>query len=180
MRPVFVFKGKDWLWALGLPIYILIGTARHELSHAFAATLEGAHVESIHLIPTLTPNNGVLWGYVNWTGTTTWVTLAAPYFCDLATFLLGLWIFSSRITMPHWIRVQVLAIGVLSPAINSLYNYQAVWYNPSADVSRVVTAIPPVWVGAWIVLSLVVYCAGILALVKSHTNRRLKHTIHHK
>jgi hypothetical protein len=174
MRPVFAFEGKDWLWALGLPIYILIGTARHELAHAFAATLEGAHVESIHLIPTLTPNNGVLWGYVNWTGTTTWITLAAPYFCDLATFLLGLWIFSLRITMPRWIRVQVFAIGVLSPAINSLYNYQAVWYNPLADVSRVMTTIPPVWVGAWIVLSLAVYCAGILALVRSHTNRRLE------
>ena len=166
--PIFAFKGNDWLWAFGLPIYILIGTARHELSHALAATLEGAHVESIHLLPTLTSNRGVLWGYVNWTGTTTWISLAAPYFCDVVTFLLGCWIFRSRITMPHWIRVQVFAIGVFSPAINSVYNYQALWHNPLADVSRIVTMIPPVWAGVWIVLSLALYCVGIGKLVKQH------------
>ena len=168
-RPRFVFKGRDWLWALGLPIYILIGTARHELSHAFAATLEGAHVESIHLIPSLPPHRGVLWGYVNWSGTTTWLSLAAPYFCDLLTFLLGVWIFRSRITMPRWVRIQVFVIGVLSPAINSLFNYQAGLYNPSADVARVVKSVPLVWVGAWVVGSLALYGVGIFSLVKSHT-----------
>ena len=129
-------------------------------------------MESIHLLPTLTSNRGVLWGYVNWTGTTTWISLAAPYFCDIVTFLLGCWIFRSRITMPHWIRVQVFAIGVVSPAVNSLYNYQALWHNPSADVPRVMTMIPPVWVGAWIVLSLVMCCIGIVALLRSHTRQR--------
>jgi hypothetical protein len=153
----------------GLPIYILIGTARHELSHAFAATLEGAQVQSIHLIPSLTPHYGVLWGYVNWTGTTTWLSLAAPYFCDLLTFLLGTWIFRSRITMPHWLRVQVFVIGVLSPAINSLYNYTAALYNPTADVARVEATVPHGWVAAWVVVSLAVYWVSIFFLVKSHT-----------
>jgi hypothetical protein len=167
--PVFAFRGRDWLWTIGLPIYILIGTARHELAHAFAATLEGARVQGIHLIPSLTPHHGVLWGYVNWTGTTTWLSLAAPYFCDLLTFLLGAWIFCSRITMPRWIRVQVFVIGVLSPAINSLFNYAAALYNPTADVARVVTTVPFGWVVAWVVVSLAVYWVSIFFLVKSHT-----------
>jgi hypothetical protein len=165
------FNTKDWLWVLGLPIYILIGTARHEFSHALAATLEGAHVEKIRLIPTLKPGNHVLWGYVNWTGTTTWISLAAPYFCDLATFLLGLWILNSRLRMPHWLSVQVFVIGVLSPAINSLYNYLAVLRNPSADVARILTVISPVWVAAWMVLSLSLYGVGILAVVRPHATR---------
>jgi len=161
------FRGKDWLWGLGLPVYILIGTARHELSHALAATLEGAHVTRIHLLPSLTADRHLLWGYVNWTGTATWLSLAAPYFCDVATFLLGLWLFRWKIRMPHWIRVQVFVIGVLSPAINSLYNYLGVWRNASADVPRVMTMISPVWVEVWMVLSLTLYGVGILAAIRS-------------
>ena len=167
--PVFAFRRRDWLWFWALPIYILIGTARHELSHAFAATLEGARVQSIHLIPSLAPHHGVLWGYVNWTGTTTWLSLAAPYFCDLLTFLLGIWIFRSRVTMPRWVRVQVFVVGVLSPAINSLFNYAAALYNPTADIARVATTVPRAWVIAWVVVSLAIYWVSIFFLVKSHT-----------
>jgi hypothetical protein len=172
--PAFVFTRKDWLWILGLPVYVLIGTARHELSHALAAMLEGAHVEKIHLIPSLAPDRGLLWGYVNWSGATTWIPLAAPYFCDLLTFLLGTWLFCARITMPRWLRIQIFVIGVVSPAVDSSFNYLGLLHNHLSDAARVAAAVPHFWVVAWVTLSLAVYGVGIFSLVRSHTNRGVK------
>jgi hypothetical protein len=37
-------KRKDLLWALAYPVYQIIGTLRHEGSHALAAMAEGAKV----------------------------------------------------------------------------------------------------------------------------------------
>ena len=166
--PVIAFKRKDLLWLLALPFYMLIGTTRHEFSHALTAMLEGARLVRIQLLPAISPEGGVLWGYAEWKGATTWLALAAPYFCDVLTFLLGFFFLRWTTKLPRWVRLQVFVVLVLSPAIDSLYNYLAISHHSSADVPRLATMIPHFWIGVWIVMSLAVYCLGIFALLKRH------------
>ena len=83
-------KKTDLCWLLGWPIYQLVGTARHELSHALVAALQGARITKIEILPSFQPH-GFLWGYVEWTGGhTNALVTAAPYLCDFAMFLVFL------------------------------------------------------------------------------------------
>ena len=70
------------LWILAYPLYQLIGTFRHEASHAVVAVMQGARITEF----VIWPAQGY-WGHVNWEGTTTIAATAAPYICDLLTFL---------------------------------------------------------------------------------------------
>ncbi|NIN63998.1 MAG: hypothetical protein GTO63_04630, partial [Anaerolineae bacterium] len=54
---------KDLVWLLATPLYILIGTLRHELSHAIVALLLGAQIERLVFWPTWS-ETGFRWGYV--------------------------------------------------------------------------------------------------------------------
>ena len=81
------FQKSDLLWLLAYPFYQIIGTARHEASHAFVALVEGAKIEQFVILPSIVEGHFV-WGYVLWSGSTDWVALAAPYLCDLLTYLL--------------------------------------------------------------------------------------------
>ena len=74
------------------------------------------------------------WGYVRLDGGHVgWLMSAAPYVCDLLTFVIG-YIWSFRIP-PHrrWLFVNVFVIAVLSPLIDSVTNYLGVFY-PGGDV----------------------------------------------
>ena len=63
-----MFKLVDLLWIAAAPLYLLIGTARHEGSHALVALMEGAKVAKFVFWPT---ERG--WGYVLFPpGSVTW------------------------------------------------------------------------------------------------------------
>src|ERR1700730_3496770 len=81
------FQKSDFLWLFAYPLYQGIGTARHEGSHALVALIEGAKIEQLVVLPS-TVGGQFLWGYASWSGPTDWVPLAAPYLCDLLTYLL--------------------------------------------------------------------------------------------
>jgi len=116
------FHRRDLLWILAYPLYQLIGTVRHESSHALAAVLQGASIDQFVFWPTLT-GSGMRWGFVSWSGPTNWVALAAPYLCDLTTFVLFYLICTRLRFRRHWVWVNLVAIGLISPLVNSAYNY---------------------------------------------------------
>jgi hypothetical protein len=120
----------------------------------------------------LDPKAGLIWGSVRWSGSTTWLSLAAPYFCDLLTFLSGYCLLRARMGVPRWVQVQIFVVCLISPIINSLYNYQGIWHNPRSDVARVAAAISWPWVTGWFLLSLTTYALGIYILLRQAKNMR--------
>jgi hypothetical protein len=153
-------KKKDFLWLLLYPVYQTIGTMRHEGSHALAAMAEGAKVTKFVFWPSF-QNGKLFWGYVDWNGSTTWFTIAAPYFCDLLTFFVALLIILEVKPKPRWLWFNILIIGMLSPLVNSAYNYfRAVPGSPN-DVGYLLSSLDPTAVHLYFVLTLLFYAWGI-------------------
>lgn len=137
-------KKTDALWVLALPIYQFIGTARHEFSHALAAMLQGADITEIRLLPSIHPTTGLLWGYVRWTGgSPDWITGSAPYLCDLIFIAIFYLLCTQVHRMPRWLWLNCFIIGIVSPLINLVYNYQKVFTKGFGDVNALVLRFPP-------------------------------------
>src|SRR5262249_16663660 len=85
-QPVWRMRLLNLWWLAGYPISQTIGPIRHEGSHALLATVEGADVTTFVVYPQ-TDLGRFTWGYTEWTGSTSWVTTAAPYLCDLLWFV---------------------------------------------------------------------------------------------
>src|SRR4051812_23211718 len=107
----YKMKKSDAWWLLAYPIYQFIGTSRHEFSHAAAAIWQGAHITGVKLLPSVHPTMGFLWGYVNFKGGhPDWVTISAPYFCDLLTFACFGFLCIHFRRMPHWLWLNVFVL----------------------------------------------------------------------
>jgi hypothetical protein len=153
------FRKSDLLWILAYPLYQLIGTFRHEASHALVAALQGASIEEFVFWPTWT-GSGVRWGYVNWSGPTSWVSLAAPYLCDLATFALFYLICTRFRFRRHWVWVNLVAIGQISPLVNSGYNYLN-GLRGGGDVARLLQTLGGPMVHGYLAATLAGYVVGL-------------------
>ena len=157
-----MFKLVDLLWIAASPLYLVIGTARHEGSHALVALMEGAKVAKFVFWPT---EHG--WGYVVFSGPVSWLTGAAPYFCDLATFLLFLWpclVLSGR---RRGLWINCLAVGLISPVVNSIYNYSD-GLRGVGDVGRVLGVVPSWTVHTYFATMFVAFAVGFaLVLTRS-------------
>jgi len=112
-------KKGDLLWILAYPLYQLIGTFRHEASHALVAMAQGNVITEFVFWPT-----SGYWGRVAWDGPATVATMAAPYICDLLTFLIFFLVCMTVISRKRWLWVNGVAVGIISPLVNSFYNYQ--------------------------------------------------------
>lgn len=154
----------DLLWLLAYPIYQLIGSLRHEASHAAAAILQGAAIEELVFWPTQT-DAGFRWGYVTWSGDVSWFATAAPYLCDLATFVLFFVICTRVRFRRHWVWVNLVAIGLISPLVNSAYNYVN-GIRGVGDVTRLLGTLPDQVVHAYFVITLLAYVGGIVFALK--------------
>ena len=148
-------KKKDFLWALAYPVYQIIGTIRHEGSHALAAMAEGADIKKFVFWPT-----SGYFGYVSWEGSTTWFAIAAPYFSDLITFFVAFLIVLIAKPKPRGLWLNILLIGMLSPFINSLHNYR-IGLAGSGDVSRLLGSLEPLAVHLFFIITLLLYLWGI-------------------
>jgi hypothetical protein len=153
-------KKKDLLWLLAYPVYQTIGTFRHEGSHALAAMAEGAEVTKFAFWPNFDLGK-FQWGYVNWHGFTTWFTIAAPYFCDLLTFFIAILIILEVKPRRRWLWFNILIIGMLSPFINSAYNYFGGVAGGYNDIGRLLCDLNPVAVHLYFTLTLLFYAWGI-------------------
>ncbi|MEA3310057.1 MAG: M50 family metallopeptidase [Chloroflexota bacterium] len=149
-------RRKDWWWLLVYPLYQLLGTLRHEASHALVAWRQGFQVTAFVFWPT----RGY-WGYVAWDGPLTVATLAAPYVCDLLTFLLFLAVCMRIRFRRRWLWLNVSILGLVSPLVNSFYNY---WrgLRCANDVGRLLQRVPPQLVHGYFGLTLGLYCVGIV------------------
>jgi hypothetical protein len=159
---------KDLLWLLAYPLYQLIGTFRHEASHALAAVLQGATVQEFVFWPTST-GSGFRWGYVSWSGPTNWVVTAAPYLCDLATFALFFVICARWPLRRHWVWVNLVVIGLVSPLVNSAYNYLN-GVRGCGDVGRLLVTLPWQVVHTYFVATLALYVAVLFLTLSPRTS----------
>ena len=149
----------DLLLALIYPLYQIVGTLRHEASHAVVAVLEGARIERFVFWPTIRDGLGFSWGYVQWSGDVGWPAIAAPYVCDLITYVI-FWIICVTVPFPRrWVWLNAAIVGLVSPLVNSLYNYLG--YRGSNDVGRLLMFLPSGVVHLWFLVSLAVYAVGV-------------------
>jgi hypothetical protein len=155
---------KDLLWILAYPLYQLIGTFRHEASHALVAVLQGATLERFVFWPTLSESS-FRWGYVSWSGSTNWVTTAAPYLCDLATFVVFYLVCTRLRFRHHWVWVNLVAIGQISPLVNSAYNYLN-GLRGNGDVGRLLGTLPEPVVHGYFAVTLALYVVGLFLTLR--------------
>ena len=153
-------KRKDLLWILAYPVYQIIGTIRHEGSHALAAMAEGVDVRKFVFWPNVDLGR-FTWGYVSWDGYRTWFATAAPYFCDLVTFFIALLIILEAKPKRRWLWINVLIIGMLSPFINSLNAYVGGSTGSLGDVGRLLNSLDPIAVHLYFALTLAFYAWGL-------------------
>lgn len=153
-------KRKDLLWILAYPIYQTIGTIRHEGSHALAAMTEGAKDTKFVFWPNFDLGK-FTWGYTSWHGSTTWFTTAAPYFCDLLTFFVALLVILEAKPRRRWLWLNILIIGLLSPFINSAYNYVSGLVGGFNDVGELLSELSPGAVHSYFVVTLLFYVWGV-------------------
>lgn len=154
-------RKTDLWWLLALPIYQLIGTARHEVSHAIVAAAQGAHITRIVVLPSFQPE-GFLWGYASWTGGhVTELATAAPYICDLAVFLLFLPLCALAVHSPRWLWINCFIIGLLSPLIDTAANYSKLFRRNIGDVNELVAQFPPAAIHAVFPAAILFYSVGI-------------------
>lgn len=168
-----ILTRRDLLWLFATPIYQMIGTLRHEGAHAVAAWLEGARVTQFVFWPSF-QQDVLYWGFVRISGTTDWFFLAAPYFFDMITFSIFFALMFFAPFRRKWIWLNLVIIGMISPLINSLYNY---WRSAGAinDINRLFQELPGGLVHAYFISTLTFYLVGTLAVVRySRTARSLK------
>ncbi len=159
-------RRKDLLWLLAYPAYQVIGTARHEASHALAAWLEGARVVEMTVLPRLDDRRGVRWGSVWIEGHTTNFTSAAPYLVDLLTYAV-FFAACMRLRGPRWLWLNLAILGVLSPAVDTAYAYANAALRDIGDVAYLLRQGPRWPVHACFLTAIAAYVAGLTALFRS-------------
>ncbi len=164
-----MLKKTDLLWLLAYPLYQIVGTLRHEGSHALAAVLHGAAITQFVFWPSLVSGR-LFWGYVNYTGDDTWYIAAAPYLIDLLTFAVCfVWLSRMRfVQRAVWLNVVI--IGLISPLINSAFNY-AGRFSPSNDVAELLTMLPAGLVHGYFSVTLLIYLTGLLIIFRTSATR---------
>ena len=153
-------KRKDLLWLLLYPVYQTIGTIRHEGSHALAAMVEGVKVTEFVFWPNFDKGK-FLWGYVRFDGSTTWFMRAAPYFCDLITFFVALLVILEAKPQRRWLWLNILIIGMLTPLLNSAYNYSGGLAGSLNDAGELLRDLNPIAVHLCFALTLLFYAWGL-------------------
>ncbi|MDH4292150.1 MAG: M50 family metallopeptidase [Dehalococcoidia bacterium] len=153
-------KRKDLLWFLLYPVYQTISTIRHEGSHALAAMAEGADITEFVFWPSF-PGGKFYFGYVSWEGSMTWFTTAAPYFCDLLIFFVALLIILEAKPRRRWLWINILIIGMLTPLLNSAYNYFRGLATGQNDIGELLSVLDPTAVHLYFVLAFLFYAWGL-------------------
>lgn len=159
---------KDIVWLLATPLYVLVGTLRHELSHAIAALLLGAEIEKFVFWPTCS-QWGFRWGYVVWYGPPASRVTAAPYLCDVATFVVFFVICTRVRFRRHWVWVNLVVVGLISPLVNSAYNYVR-GVMGTGDVATLFGELPDPLIHAYFAVTLSIYLVGLWFALKPNTS----------
>lgn len=118
--------------------------------------LEGARITEFVFWPT--PG---YWGFVSWEGPVTAATLAAPYLVDFLTFGVFFAVCMLVRFKRRWVWLNLVAIGILSPLINSLHNYWWGLQGPN-DVGTLLISLPENLVHGYFWLTISGYLVGLV------------------
>lgn len=153
-------RKRDLLWSLLSPVYLTLGTLRHEGSHALAAMAEGAEITKFVFWPT-SVDGRFYWGYYSYWGYTTWFATAAPYFSDLITFFAAVLIVLIVKPRHRWLWLNMLIIGMLSPLVNSANNYFGGLRSGRNDIGELLQVLDPIAVHLYFALTMLLYAWGL-------------------
>lgn len=154
-----MIRKRDWFWLLAFPLYLVVGTFRHEFAHAVVAHAQGAEIIQFVFYPSIQKDGLFYFGYVSWRGATTWVVDAAPYLLDVITYVLCfpcVFCFGFR---QHWLWLNLVILGLISPIVNSLYNYLR-----GSDVRNLLEELPDLPVHGFFLLGLGLSFFGLLLI----------------
>ena len=144
--------------------------ARHEGSHAVMAYWEGAEINEISLFPGIHEDLGFYFAYVKHSEGTSWLTEAAPYISDILLILI-------TSALLFWKRNiiffdAIILLGLISPLIDLIYNYQGGLWRSGTDVSDMLELLPKTLVHCAFIVSIV----SVILLLRLFRTRRLKTT----
>lgn len=163
-NPLAAFRKLDLFWILACPLYLVLGIIRHEGSHVLAAVGEGATITEFNFIPSVRPDAVFVWGYVLVDGDVSWLTGAAPYFCDLLTFLAVFPLCQFVVFKRRWIWLNLVILGILSPFVNSLNNY-ITGYTRGGDVGYLRQVMGSIAVDAYFSVTIGAYLIGLFVVL---------------
>lgn len=163
-----LMKKRDLLWLLVYPLYQSIGTIRHEAGHALVAMWQGSKITEFIFIPRYVGEK-FYFGYVSWEGgDTNWLVTAAPYFLDLLTFAVFFVICFWGRFKRHWVWLNLVIFGVISPVVNSGHQYFWVGLRGGGDIGWLLEKLDPVYVHAYLISTIGLYLVGwVLLFIES-------------
>jgi Peptidase M50B-like len=161
--PATKLRWADLWLLLAFPLYQTFGTIRHEGSHALAAKIKGADITEFVPYPQWDTGR-FTWGYSNRDPRRVdgFFTDFAPYLCDLLWFA-GFFLLLTRIrwTRYHWLWINLVIVGLISPGANSFANWIAgVFLSDDADVERLLDEGPDVLIHGHFLITVAAYALG--------------------
>jgi len=165
-------RKRDLLYLFGAPLYLLIGTLRHELAHAVVALLEGVTIKSFVFWPSFFRGK-FCWGYVLMKGERDWLVIAAPYFLDflcVMIVLIILWRFSSR---SHFLWANLVIIGMVSPFVNSAYQYIRSFVGNRGDVYSMKGELPDALIHIYFIVTILIYAAVLYLALRGNRHEKV-------
>jgi multidrug efflux pump subunit AcrA (membrane-fusion protein) len=85
---------------------------------------------------------------------------------DLLTYLIFFAICFSVKSLRRWLWLNLVIIGMVSPLVNSVYNYQAGFWRPASDVAVLLAALPDLVVHLYFAATIVAYIAGLYGVFR--------------
>jgi hypothetical protein len=152
---------RDLFWLLGFPVFLILGTIRHEGAHALIAWMQGAEVTEFTFLPGFWEGQ-FYFGYVLLEGgKPTWLTTAAPYLFDLLTFAIFFMVCAFMRFKKHWVWLLLVIVGVISPLANSGYQYFKPGLGMRGDIGELLAELQPGWVHGYMIVTILLYGAGV-------------------
>ena len=162
--PHLVLRRSDLAWLLLLPVYLVIGTFRHELSHAAVAVAQGATITEFVILPSFVPG-GIALGYVLWDGEVDWLATAAPYAVDVATVAVGV-LLLRMIRGPHWLPVTCSCWRSWVRSFDSAYGYGRGVVTGWGDIAAVLGELRAPMVHGWFIVAITIYAVVAWRIVR--------------
>ena len=128
------------------------------------AYLEGADICELRLIPGIHEELGFYFAYVKHSEQTTWLTEAAPYMADILLLLITISLLLWKKNIRYFNAIMFL--GILSPFINLLYNYQGGLWREGTDVADLFDLLPDFMVHIGFVASMMISLFALYFLRK--------------
>lgn len=136
-----ILKKTSLVWFLGIPVYILINSLRHELSNALMVWLTNGELLHFSFLPVFSASGWLEYGSIRWAGGVEWLILAAPYIGDFLFFSGAAYFCYEKRFENQWLLTNLIIIGLISPIFNTGYEYFSSIFMQT-DVTRLIELMP--------------------------------------